>query len=288
MRFKKSLHEMNDRREVRWQAPGPEKHRLLQVRNLNYAEGALPTAKRNGPMLKTRQYESAIPLRLRAAILTMIAVLAVAPRFASAADKPASQAAASALDQCEIYPLAVNTAWIYRSGPLEVREKVAKHEEIQGELCARIETFYDDRVVSFEHLAVRSDGVYRVATGGKLIEPPIKMISLPAKPGVKWTVASSVGGQAVRGEFSSSEGSFHLRSPRGDQDQTLKTYRVSGEHFQAGGEAVSFTYDFVPQYGKVRQTAKAHGLETTLELRDMSSPQQTPTRTASGGAIYIR
>ncbi|OAI52118.1 hypothetical protein AYO47_01225 [Planctomyces sp. SCGC AG-212-M04] len=240
-------------------------------------------------MFKTRQYEAAIPFRTRAGILTVIAVLAIAPRLVSSADNPAtSQAAASALDQCEIYPLGVNTVWIYRSGPLEVREKVAKHEEIQGQLCARIETFYDDRVVSFEHLTVRSDGVYRVATGGKPIEPPLKIISLPAKPGVKWTVASSIAGQAVRGEFVSSEGTFHLRSPRGDQDQTLKTYRVTGEHFQAGGESVTFTCDFVPQYGKVRQTAKAHGLETTLELRDISTPQQTPTRTAAGGTLYIR
>jgi hypothetical protein len=240
-------------------------------------------------MFKLRQQEAAIPFLPRIGILlTTVAGLAAGHGLLPAADKPVSQAAATALEQCELYPLARETIWIYRSGPLEVREKVVKHEEIRGELCARIETFYDDRVVSFEHVAVRSDGVYRVAVGGTPIEPAVKIISLPAKPGAKWHVASSIAGQAVRGEFVSSEGSFHLRSPRGDQDQTLKTYRVSGEHFQAGGESVSFTYDFVPQFGKVRQTAKAHGLETTLELREMSTPQQSPTRTASGGTSLIR
>jgi hypothetical protein len=40
MRFKKSLPEMNERAEVFSLPPGPEKHRLLQVPTLNYAEQA--------------------------------------------------------------------------------------------------------------------------------------------------------------------------------------------------------------------------------------------------------
>ena len=197
-------------------------------------------------------------------------------------------AGTSTLEQCELYPLAVDTLWTYRSGPLEIREKVARHEEIRGELCARIETFYEDRVISFEHIAVRPDGIYRVAVGGKPVLPPLKFISLPAKPGVKWTIDSLVAGKPLKGEFTTSEGTWQARSDRGDPDQTFKTYRVSGDSFQAGGEAVSFSYEFVPQVGKVKQTAKVHGLETTLELRHFSIPGQAPTRTAFGPRSLYR
>jgi hypothetical protein len=217
---------------------------------------------------------------------SLLSVLAIGVGIAAADDKPT--VTQTALEQCELYPLAKDTIWIYRSGPLEVREKVTRQEEFQGELCARIETFYEDRVAGFEHIAVRTDGVYRVAVGGKPVEPPLKLISLPAKPGVRWKVDSKIDGKAIRGEFVTSEGSFQARSPRGDQDQSFKTHRVTGETFEAGGEAVSFTYDFVPQLGKVRQTAKAHGLETTLELKEIVVAGQTPTRTAAGSSGLFR
>jgi len=205
-----------------------------------------------------------------------------------AADPPVSPPATSTLEQCELYPLAKDTQWFYRSGPLEVREKVTRHEDFQGEFCARIETFYEDRVISFEHVAVRPDGVYRVAVGGKPVEPPLKFIGLPAQPGAKWTINSLVAGKPLKGEFTSSEGTWQFRSHRGDQDQSFKTYKVSGDNFQAGGEAVSFTYEFVPQLGKVKQTARVHGLETTIELRDFTAPGQAPTKTASGPRIFYR
>jgi hypothetical protein len=204
------------------------------------------------------------------------------------ADAPEPPSATSSLEQCELYPLAEGTQWIYRSGPLEVREKVTCHEEFRGELCARVETLYEDRIISFEHIAVRDDGVYRVAVGGKAVEPPLKFISLPARAGAKWAVNSLVAGKTIRGEFTSSEGTWQARSPQGDRDRSFKTYRVSGEDFQAGGESVSFTYEFVPHVGKVRQTARVHGLETTIDLRDIVPAGQTPTRAASGSSLLYR
>jgi len=225
----------------------------------------------------------------RAALTTSLLSVAVfAARLAADDDKAASPAPPTALEKCEIYPLRVGTQWIYQSGPLEVQEKVVSHETIEGEPCARIETIYDGRVTGFEHIAVRDDGLYRVAVGGRPVTPPLKFLSLPARPGVKWTVSSAIAGKTIRGEFITSEGTFQARSPRGDQDQSFKTHRVSGENFEVGGESISFTYDFVPQVGKVRQTAKAHGLETTIELREMVAPDQTPTRTASGGRLRFR
>jgi hypothetical protein len=229
----------------------------------------------------------AAPLRRPRTVRAVFAMLLIAGA-APAADHPASPAASTALDQCELYPLAVGTLWIYQSGPLVVREKVARHETMQGEMCARVETLYEDRVVAFEHIAVREDGVYRVAVSGKPVEPPLKFLSLPARPGVKWTVASAVAGKSIRGEFVASEGSFHARSQRGDRDQSFPTHRVTGDNFQAGEHSVSFTYDFVPQLGKVRQVAKTAGVETTIELKEFVPASQTPTRTAAGGRDLFR
>jgi len=215
-------------------------------------------------------------------------ILTVSVAWSQAADTPATPAGSTSLDQCELYPLAVGTQWIFQSGPLMVREKVVAHEPMQGELCARIDTLYEDRVVSFEHIAVRKDGVYRVAVSGKPVEPPLKFLSLPSQAGEKWTVESKVAGKVIRGEFVASEGLFQVRSPHGDRDQTFKTHRVTGENFQAGSESISLSYDFVPQFGKVRQTAKTAGLETTIELKDFDEPGKTPTRTAKSGSNLLR
>ncbi len=203
-------------------------------------------------------------------------------------DSVAATAEAVQLTQCELYPLAVGSQWLYRSGPLEVREMVVRHETIEGEMCARVETFYEDRVVSYEHIAVRADGVYRVAVSGKPVQPPLRFISLPPKSGTKWTVDSTVGGQPLRGEFVSSEGTFAVRSPRGDPDASFKTHRVTGEKFVAAGAEISVTYDFVAQVGKVKQVARTAGQETTLELKEFLTPGQVPARTAQGGNSFLR
>ncbi|QDT56291.1 hypothetical protein Pan44_43440 [Caulifigura coniformis] len=229
-----------------------------------------------------------VPVDFRPLMTACAIVLVVTTAWTRAADTNAPAAESTTLDRCELYPLAVGTQWIFQSGPLIVREKVTAHEEMQGELCARIDTLYEDRVVSFEHLAVRSDGVYRVAVSGKPVEPPLKFLSLPPQAGAKWSVASKVADKMIRGDFVASEGQFHVRSSNGDRDQTFKTHRVTGENFQAAGESVSMSYDFVPQFGKVRQTARTAGLETTMELKDFHEPGQTPTRTARGGSNLLR
>jgi hypothetical protein len=290
MGFKKSRHEMNDRPEVVANPPDAEKPRLLRLPVVKYPERTGSSVSQGMEMMKSGQQGRASGVLVSSwtrgwcCVITLGLMTPAIP----AADPPASQPAATALEQCEIYPLAVGSLWIYKSGPLEVREKVVRHEEMQGEMCARIETIFDDRVVSFEHVAVRADGIYRVAVGGTPIDPPLKFVSLPVRPGDKWTVDSKIAGKPIRGEFTTSEGTFQARSPRGDQDQSLKTHHVAGQKFQTGGETVSFSYDFVPQIGKVKQTAKAHGLETAIELNDFLAPGQSPTRSASGKSLLLR
>ncbi len=204
-----------------------------------------------------------------------------------ASDRIAANEEDPALTQCEWYPLAVGTQWIYSSGPLVLREKVVRHEALQGESCARIETYAEDRVVHIEHVAVREDGLYRVAIAGKPVEPPLRFLALPPEPGQKWTVDSKIGGQSLQGEFVTSEGAFTVRSPRGDRDNTFKTHRVAGEKFLTEGAEISLSCDFVARVGKVRHSARFAGQELTLELRDLLTPGQTPTRTVEGGSRLL-
>ncbi|MBX7106909.1 MAG: hypothetical protein K1X57_22760 [Gemmataceae bacterium] len=224
----------------------------------------------------------------RSRFLLAIILAAFAPGPLDAAESAAAVAESSALPSCELYPLAVGTQWLFQSGPLIVREKVVKHETVQGELCARIDTIYDDHLVSYEHVTVRADGVYRVAVSGKPVQPPLRFIALPAAPDSKWNVDSTVAGQSIRGEFVSGEGSFAFRNPRGEPETPFKTYKVTGAKFTAGNTPVALTYEFAPHLGKVRQTARTGGQETTLELRDIQTPGPAPTRTAESRNGLLR
>ena len=225
---------------------------------------------------------------LAARFLIASAVVAGPAGTSWAGEVTAATTNVSNLTQCELYPLAVGTQWSFQSGPLIVRERVVQHEDFRGERCARIDTIFDDELVSYEHIAVRADGVYRVGVSGKPIQPPLKIINLPARPDTKWTVDSSVAGQPIRGEFVSSEGTFSVRSRGGDADTTFKTYRVSGEKMTAGGTTLSLVYDFVPKFGKVKQVARTGGVEATLELKDYQTPPQVPTRSADRGGSLLR
>lgn len=199
-----------------------------------------------------------------------------------------ADAAAIRLNDCELYPLAIGTRWTYRSGPLVFQERVVRHEHVENETCARIDTIFEDRVIAYEHLAVRPDGVYRVSVSGRPVKPPLKFLNLPAKPGERWTIDSQVSGQTIRGEFLASEESFALRSSQGDKDRSYQTHRVAGEKFQVSGSSITFSYDFVPRMGKVKQVVTTGGQQTVLELFEFTAAGDLPGRTAGRDNVLVR
>jgi hypothetical protein len=180
-------------------------------------------------------------------------------------DKPRQPAtrADQALDRCEHYPLGVGREWTFWAGPLEIIERVSRHEKVGDELCARIETEFNGKVVSFEHVAVRSDGVYRVAVAGRPIEPPLRFLKLPARAGDTWKVDSLIAGEPIRGDFKTSEAALTI------DDSEFSTIVVAGKDFHAGKSQLSFTYYFAPGIGKVKQVVVVNGMETTLELKTL-------------------
>lgn len=210
-----------------------------------------------------------------------LAALCVLSLPASPAQAVETDESAIRLTSCELYPLTPGARWKFRSGPLVLEERVVRHEKINDETCARIDTIFEERIIAFEHLAVRADGVYRVSVNGRPVEPPLKFLDLPAKPGATWKVESSIAGQTIRGEFQSTEQTLAIRDPHGDKDRTYQTHRVTGEKFQVAEAELSFTYDFAPKIGKVKQVVKASGQETVLEMTDYIAPGDLPVRTAS-------
>jgi hypothetical protein len=165
------------------------------------------------------------------------------------------------LDQCEYYPLNIGREWSLWAGPVEMIERVARHEKIGEELCARIETEFNGKIVSFEHVTVRADGIYRVAVAGRPIEPPLRFLKLPAKAGDTWKVESTIAGEPIKGDFKTSEAALKIG------DDEVSTVVVAGKNFKAGKSNLSFTYYFAPGIGKVKQVIVVNDMETTLELK---------------------
>ena len=166
----------------------------------------------------------------------------------------------------DMYPTAIGTEWVYKVGPVEVTERVAKHEQINGEWCARIETVFNGEVKSFEHLAVRKDGIYRAAISGITLEPPICVLKLPPRNGEQWSVNSKIvagGAQVpVTGDFVVT--TSQVTVPAGE----FKTAAVEGKKFRAGSKEISFTHHFAPKFGKVKQTITTDGEPRNLELKE--------------------
>jgi hypothetical protein len=193
---------------------------------------------------------------------------------AMAADPPAAEGR-NPLDSCEHYPLSVGREWTFASGPLQIVERVAAHETVGDELCARVETSFGEKVVGYEHLAVRKDGVYRVAIAGKPVEPPLKFLALPAAAGQKWSVNSTIVGQNISGEFETSEGKVSVAR------EEHAAIAVECKKFRFGKGELSTTSYFVPGIGKVKQVVVANGQETTLELQSMTTGSFTAPRDAA-------
>jgi hypothetical protein len=238
--------------------------------------------------MKTRRVSSLCSLAriafyCRLALAFAVAFLAPSAVVIRAAEPDES---AQRLTTCEMYPLGVGTQWTYRSGPIVLFERVAKHEKIGNETCARVETMLDERIVNYEHLAVRADGVYRVSVAGRPVNPPLRLLKLPAKAGDDWTVESKIGGQTIRGQFKTREEPLVLRDSRPEGDRPLTVFVVSGEDFRVAESPISTSY--AARFGKVKQTIVTDGQTTVMELLEFAAPGEPRARSASRSSDYYR
>ncbi len=175
------------------------------------------------------------------------------------------------LRECSVYPLAVGTEWVYAMGPVEMLERVTAHEMVGEELCAKLETVYNGKVIAFEHIAVREDGVYRVSVAGQAVEPAFCLLKWPAEEGDEWEVASSIRGESLSGSFAVSLGEVTV--PAGEY-QTVHVESAGFSVPQAEGEPLplAFSYDFAIGVGKVKQIVQIGDNETSMELKEVTLP----------------
>jgi hypothetical protein len=175
------------------------------------------------------------------------------------------------LRECSLLPLRVGTEWVYAVGQVELVQRVTAHEEIGGEMCARLEASLNGQA-DFEHLTVRDDGIYRVTYSGQVIEPAFCVLKWPAEEGDEWTIDSSVQGQSLNGSVTLTFGEVTV--PAGE----FETVHVESEGFtilaaDGTSSTLSLYSDYAEGVGMVRQVVRIGGNETTVELKEFTLPE---------------
>jgi len=163
------------------------------------------------------------------------------------------------------YPLAVGTKWAYKSGDNKCVYRVAAHEDFGGTLCAKVEMFIDNKLISYEHISSSEKGVFRNGFQGAKADVPVQILALPFAKDIKpWKVESkALGDGKVTGEFTESEEEIKIG------DKTYKTLKVYGKDMDANGLKFSATYYFAENFGMVKQVivvGETTKQETILEL----------------------
>jgi hypothetical protein len=164
------------------------------------------------------------------------------------------------------FPLKIGESWNYKMGDSKFTLKVAKFEDVDKQQCARVEMSAGAKVVSFDHVAIKADGVYRYTTEGNKAEPPLCFLKLPVKKGEEWKVASAVGALGkVSGTFKSGEAAEDVKVPAGTYKKE-DVVTVTCDDLDAAGMKAKVTYYFAKGVGMVKQTIAVGGQEVVIEL----------------------
>jgi hypothetical protein len=186
------------------------------------------------------------------ALLALPLVLVLGPARAADPQQP----------ETPYYPLKIGNTWTYKIGDTKFVLKVAKMEERNKQLCARVEMSVNDKVQVVEHVAVKDDGVYRYAFENKDADPPVRFLKLPAKKDESWEIKSTIGAEKLSGTMKTSE--IDKMTVGGKEYE--KVIASSSDNLDANGQKISFTYYFAPNVGMIKQTIKIQGQEVVIEL----------------------
>jgi len=184
---------------------------------------------------------------------SLVMVLALGTAGRTADDKP---------PQSPYYPLAVGNTWYYKIGEVKFSMKVTKYEEINKQMCARVEMSVSDKVQAVEHVFVKDDGVYRAAFENKQADPPVKFLKLPPKAGETWDVNSKIGAEQLKGTFKSGD----MAELTVSGTKYTNVYTSASDNLDANGTKIAFTYYFAKDVGMIKQTVKIAGQEVNIEL----------------------
>ena len=162
----------------------------------------------------------------------------------------------------DLYPLKPKTKWVYKVADQEVTVEVSGTEKFNNEDCVKVDTKVGGQVKASELIFVKADGVYRAKVKEDKVDPPVKVLALPAKKDTTWKIDSKVGTQAVKGEFKIKEEKDKVKVPAGEFEAVL----VEGNDIDIAGTKTTVKQWFAPGKGVVKLTYVIQGTESTLEL----------------------
>jgi hypothetical protein len=198
---------------------------------------------------------------LSLALATVIAVGAAQLGSTQAGDKGDN------LDNPYI-PLKVGTTWEYAAVGKKVTVTVKAHEDVAGSgKCAVLETDAAGGKLT-EHLAVKSDGIYRVRANGKDITPPFLVLRFPTKKGEEWQIDSKTENMAITGKLAiAAEEKLKIGTSEYD------TVAVKSNNLKMGAQDAILEAWYAKDRGMVKQHFRipGAGFDITLELEKFTA-----------------
>jgi hypothetical protein len=177
-----------------------------------------------------------------------------------------------ALEKVEYFPLKVGTTWEYLASGKKIVTKVAAHEKLGDQLCARLETTMDG-VTLAEYLTVITNekrlgsgaGLYRLVANNQEVWLVLKT---PSKVGDKWDVA--LRNLPLQGSLGILEAK-QLKVGNQEYD----TIVVISSNLKFAGQDVEMKTWYAKDVGMVKQSIvqPATGLVIDLELEKFTPVQ---------------
>jgi hypothetical protein len=162
-----------------------------------------------------------------------------------------------------LFPLKKGTKWTYKVGENLVDVVVTKVEKVGAEEQYTLETIVGKEPRTTEVVTVKADGVYRIKAKEDKLDPPVKVLQLPAKKGDKWTINSKMGTQTIKGELTVVNDKEIVKTPAGE----FPTVFVEGKDMDFAGSKTTVKLWFAKDRGIVKEEFKMQNGEiVTLEL----------------------
>lgn len=114
--------------------------------------------------------------------------------------------------------------------------------------------------VETEHITVKPDGIYRVRSNNKEINPPLLLIKLPTKKSDSWTVDSSVQNFSVKGKLTVGEEKLAVGKTEYD------AVSIKSSDLVLGGQNVAMETWYAKDVGMIKQHLKMPALDYDVVL----------------------
>lgn len=182
-----------------------------------------------------------------------VAVSAQTPPAGAAAGAAQPPAAAS-----NFFPSKKGTKWVYK-----VSENAI---EVVADAGGVLDTMVSGKKVASETIEAKADGIYRTKVNNVAIEPPVKIMALPADKDANWKVDSKLNGQAIKGEFKQKGAKEKTKVAAGEFDCVV----VDGPDFEIAGAKCGIKYWFADGKYVVKMVYNIAGNEALLELKEFA------------------